>query len=90
MIADRELGHAGAERLDHARALVAQHDRQRHALPGAVGGVQAAVADAARGHAHQDFSLARGLERHLLHPLRLALLEENGCAHDGLRGAQRL
>ena len=56
MVAHRELGHAGPERLHHARALVAQHDRHGHALPAAVRGVQAAVADAARRHADQHLA----------------------------------
>jgi hypothetical protein len=48
------------------------------------------MADAARGHAHQHLALARGLEGDLLDPLGLALLEQNGCAHECLRGIQRL
>ncbi len=86
VIADRELGDAGPERFHHARPLVAQHDGQRHALPAAVGRVQAAVADPAGHHANGDLAGPGRLERHVLHPLGLALLEEHRCAHERLRG----
>ena len=49
------------DRLDHARALVAQHDRPRP-LPVAVPDVEVGVADARRGHPHEDLARARVVE----------------------------
>ena len=51
----------GADGLDDARALVAQHDRPR-ALPVAVADVQVGVADARRGHPHEDLARPRVVE----------------------------
>ena len=55
-VAGSEPGHAGAQRLDRAGALVAEHQRKRH-RPLAVDAVQVAVADAAGAVA--DAHLAR-------------------------------
>jgi len=69
--------HVRADLLHHAGALVAQHDRHRDALPRAVGGVQARVADAAGRHAHEHLTRTRTLQLQFLHRQRLALLEEH-------------
>ena len=47
MIPRRDLLHAGADRLDHAGALVTEHRRQRHGIP-LVANDQVGVADPAR------------------------------------------
>src|SRR5262249_8911526 len=80
-IGDLEVAHARTHALDGARALVAEHDRHRHALPAAVRGVETAVTDTARRHADEHFALAGGLEVELLDPERRALLEENRGFH---------
>ena len=49
---------AGPDRLDDARALVAEHERQRD-RPVAVEGVQVGVADAAGGQPHADLVAGR-------------------------------
>jgi hypothetical protein len=81
-IAGRESVDAGTDVLDHAGALVTQHDGDRDALPGAVGGVQAGVADAAGGHPYEHLSPPGRLELQIFHAERLALLVE----HRGLHG----
>ena len=86
VVAGLELTNARSHALDRARALVAQHDGHGHPFPASVGGVETAVADAARGHPHEHFTLARPLEVELLDPERRALLEENRSFHGRLRG----
>ena len=81
MVAGLEVPDAGADRLDDPRSLVAEHDRERDALPAAVGGVEAAVADAARHHADGDLALARRLHLELLDAEGLALLEQDRGLH---------
>ena len=81
MVAGPEVPDPGADRLDDPRSLVAEHDGERDALPAAVGGVEAAVADAARHHADRDLTLARGLHLELLDAERLALLEQDRGLH---------
>ena len=51
----------GAHRLDDAGALVPQHDRPRP-LPVAVAHVEVGVADARRGHPHEDLAGPRIVE----------------------------
>ena len=78
VVALGERGHALADALDHARALVPEHRRRVAARVGARGGVEVGVADAARLEA--DEHLARpGLgEVDLLHLERSAELLEHG------------
>jgi hypothetical protein len=82
VVAALEPLHAGPDLGHHAGAFVAEHDRHRHALPGAVGSVQAGVADAAGRHPHQHLAGPRRLELELLDREWLALLEQNGSSHD--------
>ena len=85
VVADLETLGVRPDGLDHARSLVAQHDGHGHARPAAVGRVQTAVTDTARDHADEDLARARRLEVELFHLQRLALLEKNRRAHEGLR-----
>ena len=81
MIAGLEAPDAGTDRLDDPRALVAEDDRERDALPAAIGGVETAVADAARHHADGDLALARRLHLELLDAEGLLLLEQDRGLH---------
>ena len=58
LVADRELGHPGADRLDRARGLVAEHGRRRH-RERAVGEREVGVADAAVAHPHEHLARTR-------------------------------
>ena len=71
MVARRDRGHVGADLLDDARALVAEHRGQRHRVP-LVAHDQVGVADPGGGDPHQ----------HLVGPHRpeLDLLEGEGGA----------
>ena len=72
----------GADRLDHAGALVAEHDRQR--VRGRAGDhVPVAVADAARGDPHRHFARTGLGELDVLDRQRPVDLPEDGCAHAG-------
>ena len=55
MVAGRQPGDAGADRVDHARRLVSENDRQR-ARERAVGDAEIGVADAAVRHPHADLA----------------------------------
>ena len=65
MVADRHVRDALADRLDHARALVAHH-HGRGPRPVAVHDVEVGVAHAARPDADEHLGAARRLELELL------------------------
>src|SRR5262249_20546420 len=77
VVAGLEVSHPRADALDDPRALVAQHDRERDALPAAVRRVEAAVTDTARHHPDGDLALARGLDLELLQAEGRLLLEQD-------------
>ena len=81
MIPRAEMADTRPHRLDDSRALVAEDDRERNALPAPVGRVEAAVADAAGDHADEHLALARGLHLELLDAERGALLEQDRGLH---------
>ena len=64
MLAGTHAPHAGADGLDDARALVAEHGRARRRRR-AVDRVQVGVADAARVQAHERLARVRRLELEL-------------------------
>ena len=80
MIAGREAGDALADRLDHARALVAEHGGRVAGRVGAAGRVEVGVADAAGGEAHQHLARPRPVELDVLDDERLGELLEYGGA----------
>ena len=69
-----------ADRLHHARALVAEHRRRVAGRVGARRGVQVGVADAAGDQAHQHLARARLGQIDLLDRERLPELLEDGGA----------
>jgi hypothetical protein len=86
-VARRDVGHAGADRLDHAGALVAEDRRERRRVH-ALRRVQVGVADAGRGVAHQHLAGARRLELDLLHAERRAERAQHGRPDDAGAAAQ--
>ena len=81
VVADREVAHALADRLDDARALVAEHRRRVARRVDARGGVHVRVADAAGDEAHEHLALPRLRELELLHHERLSELLQHCCTH---------
>lgn len=86
MIAPPGEGHLGAHRLDHAGALVAQHDRPRIGER-TLDHLQIGVAEPARVQADQHVVGAEGPERHALDDERPAdLVQDRGAeVHAGGR-----
>ena len=82
MIADPQRGDIGADRLDHAGAFMAQHERtiEREA-PVAIDHVQVAVADAGGDSAHQHLAAPWLVDLHLLDGQRFVHLAEDGSGH---------
>ena len=76
-----DLGDRGADRLDDAGALVAEHARRVAGRVGAGRGVQVGVADAAGGQPHQHLTRTGPVELHFLDGERLGELLENGGAN---------
>ena len=70
MIADLEAAHAFAQFLDHARALVAEHDRLRRMAAGML--MQVGMADAGGDEADAHFARAGRFELELLQRRRIA------------------
>ena len=80
VLADPRRVHPRSDRLDHAGALVAEHDR-RLARPLPVADVQVGVADPRRGDADADLAGARLLEQEVLDAEGVARTVEHGGAH---------
>jgi hypothetical protein len=83
VVAGRHPGHAGADLLDDARALVAEHHREP-ALDVALHHVQVGVAQPGVGVPDQDLALLGAAELELLDLQRLAGLVDDGG--DGFHG----
>ena len=85
MVADDDAGHAGADRLDDAGTLMAEHGGAA-CLGRAVDRVEVGVADAARAEPHEHLArLWRG-ELEILH-----LVRPTGCLeHSGANLHRRL
>jgi len=81
VVADLQVAHALADRLDDARALVAEHRRGVARRVDARGGVHVRVADAACDEAHEHLTGARLRELELLHDERLSELLEYCGTH---------
>ncbi len=80
VVADRERAHLGADGLDDAGALVAQHGRRVARRVDARRGVEVGVADAAGDQPHQDLALLRLGELDLADVQRRAeFLEHRGA-----------
>lgn len=65
MVAGLQLAHVGADRLDDARTLMAQHRRQRHRIV-LVTHDQVGMAQAGRYDLHQHFVVLRAAQARLL------------------------
>ena len=80
MVAFLQVAHAGAELLDHACALVAEHGGLVAGRICARRGEEVGVADAAGDEADEDFAVLRLRQVELLHLERLAEFFEYGSA----------
>jgi hypothetical protein len=69
VIAGIEPDHSGADLLDDAGPLVAEHDRQLGRVD-ALDDMEVGVADAARRHPYEHLALLRGIEFQLLEDQR--------------------
>src|SRR4029077_9207833 len=79
MVADRQIAHAVADRLDHAGALVPEHRRRVAGGVGPGGRKQVGVADPAGLEPDEHLARARLGELELLHLERLAESLQHGC-----------
>jgi hypothetical protein len=66
VVAGRERGHAGPDRLDDARALVAEHARRVAARVGTGRGIEVGVADTARREPDERLARLRLLQLDVL------------------------
>jgi hypothetical protein len=82
MIPDRETANALAQRFDHARAFMAEHDRLRRVAAGML--VQIGMADADGYNAYQHLAGARRLEFELFEAWfgQAGAADGGGYAHD--------
>ena len=83
VIADRDVGDALADRLDHARALMAEHGRRVAGRVGAGRRVHVRVADAGGDEPHEHLARARILQVDFLDDERGSELLQYGGAHLG-------
>ena len=80
VVARLDAGHAGADLLHDARALVTE-DQRRPQRPVASRGMEIAVTDARGFDFDEDFAGARRVELDILDRQWLAALPEHGGAH---------
>ncbi len=83
MIADRDVVHALADRLDHARALMTEHGRRVARRVGAGRRVHVRVADAGGDEPHEHLARLRILQVDLLDDERGSELLQHSGAHLG-------
>src|SRR5918994_6508450 len=81
MVARRDAGHALADLLHDARALVPQHGGRVAGRVSAARGVEVCVTHAAGGEAHEHLTLTRAVELDVLDDERLGELLQNGGAN---------